>query len=69
MPQMLLAACCMPHSTNAFYEAAKIATGSVRKDLFRINQAYYWRSFCTTCEHYNYLQLIWLIKMESIYNR
>ena len=26
------------------------------------------KCFCTTHEHYNYLQLIKLIKMESIYN-
>ncbi len=37
--------------------------------MSRINQVYYWRSFCTTHEHYNYSQLIKLIKMESIYDR
>jgi len=26
--------------------------------LSRINQIYYWRLFCKTHEHYNYLQLI-----------
>ncbi len=35
--------------------------------LPRINQ--YWRSFCTTHEHYNYLQLIKQIKMVSIQDR
>ncbi len=37
--------------------------------MYWINRIYYWRSFGTTHEHYNYLQLIKLIKMESIYNR
>ncbi len=34
----------------------------IRKGLSRINWIYYWRSFCTTHEHYNYLQLMYLIK-------
>ncbi len=37
--------------------------------MSKINRVYYWRSFCTTHEHYNYLQLIKLIIMESINNR
>ncbi len=43
----------------------------IKEFLSRINQVDYWRSFCTTHEHYNYLQLIKLIKikMVSIYKR
>jgi hypothetical protein len=42
----------------------------IRKEfLSRINQIYYWGLFCTTHEHYNYLQLIKFIKVETIYIR
>ncbi len=42
----------------------------IRKEFMsRINQIYYWRLFCTTHEHYNHLQLIKLIKTESIDKR
>jgi hypothetical protein len=42
----------------------------VRKDLLsRINQIYYWGSFFTTHEHYNYLQLINLIKAENYFQK
>jgi len=46
------------------------AKGYIRKEfLSRINQIYYWRLFCTTQEHYNYLQLIKLDKIEIINKR
>ncbi len=39
---------------------------NVQKELLsRLNQVYYWGSFCSTHELYYYLQLIILIKMEK----
>jgi hypothetical protein len=41
---------------------------TIRKEfLSRINEVYYWRYFCTTHEHYNYLQLMKLIKNGNTY--
>jgi len=40
-----------------------------KKFLPRINWIYYWRLFCATDEHLNYLQPIEPIKMETVYKR
>jgi hypothetical protein len=40
-----------------------------REFLSRINWIYYWRLICTTHEHYNYLQLIKLINIETIHKQ
>ncbi len=59
---------------NVFYNLSfAIAAISVfqNKEAFlsRINQVYYCTLFCTTQAHYDYLQLINLIKLETIYKR
>ncbi len=43
-----------------------IVSVGIRKEfLSRIVQIHYWRLFSTTYEHYNYLQLTKVIKMEN----
>ncbi len=46
--------------TNMFIKKANIT----KEFLSIIDWIYYWRLFCTSHEHYNYLQLTQLIKME-----
>ncbi len=40
-----------------------------KESLSITNRIYNWRLFCTTHEYYSYLQLIKLVKMETIYKR
>ncbi len=38
---------------------------TITNKLSRINQIHYWRSFCKRHEHYNFLQLIQIMKLET----
>jgi hypothetical protein len=38
---------------------------TITNKLSRINQIHYWRSFCKRHEHYNYLQIIQIMKLET----
>ena len=51
-------------------DRAVLKVHSIRIEfLSRINQIYYWELFCTTHEHYNYIQLKWLIKIGNVYTK